>query len=279
MKFTKMHGLGNDYIFVNSMKENLQNPAILAQKVSDRHFGVGSDGLVLIMPSDVADVKMRIFNPDGSEAEMCGNASRCVGKYVYENGIIDKERITLETLAGIKTLELKVYDGQVAAVKVDMGEPLLEAARIPVITSKECFIDEPVEINGRVFNVTCVSMGNPHAVIFTDNVSELPLHIYGPQLEKNSLFPKRTNVEFIQVINRDMIRMRVWERGTGETLACGTGACASVVAAVLNGLCDRRVTVMLPGGELFIEWNENDGRLYKTGPAVKVFDGEIELSR
>ncbi len=277
MKFTKMHGIGNDYIFVNCMNENLQNPAILSQKISHRHFGIGSDGLVLIMPSDVADVRMRIFNSDGSEAEMCGNASRCIGKYVYENGIINKERITLETLAGIKILELKVTEGKVAAVRVDMGKPAIESARIPVISSKEQFIDEPVEIKGRIFNVTCVSMGNPHAVIFTDDVSELPL--YGPQLENNAIFPKKTNVEFIQILSRDKIKMRVWERGSGETLACGTGACASVVAAVLNGLCDRSVTVMLPGGELLIEWNEADGHVYKTGPAVKVFDGEIDITR
>ena len=277
MRFTKMHGLGNDYIFVKNMKEDLQNPAILAQKISDRHFGIGSDGLVLIMPSKVADVRMRIFNADGSEAEMCGNASRCVGKYIYENGIINKERITMETLAGIKILELKAADGEVSAVRVDMGAPLLDAADIPVVTSKEKFIDEPVEINGKVFRITCVSMGNPHAVTFVDDVSELPLHIYGPQLENNSLFPKRTNAEFIQIISRDRIKMRVWERGSGETMACGTGACASVVAAIINGLCDRRVTVMLPGGELLIEWNEADGHVYKTGPAVKVFDGEIEI--
>lgn len=278
MKFSKMHGLGNDYIFIQNMNEGLQNPAILARKICDRHFGIGSDGLVLIMSSDVADVKMRIFNPDGSEAEMCGNASRCVGKYVYDNGIINKQSITLETMAGIKTLELKVADGQVAAVKVDMGKPVLEPARIPVVSSKDRFFDEPVEINGRVFKITCVSMGNPHAVTFTDyDISELPLHIYGPQLEKNSLFPKRINVEFIQIVSRDRIKMRVWERGTGETLACGTGACASVVAAVMNGLCDRRVTVMLPGGELLIEWDETSGHVYKTGPAVKVFEGEIDL--
>ncbi len=277
MKFVKMHGLGNDYIFVENMKDDLQNPAILARKISDRHFGIGSDGLVLIMPSEVADVKMRIFNADGSEAEMCGNASRCVGKYVYENGIINKERITMETLAGIKTLELKAADGKVFAVRVDMGEPVLESALIPVVSTKERFIDEPVEINDKVFRITCVSMGNPHAVTFTDDVTELPLHIYGPQLEKNSLFPKRTNVEFIQIISRDRIKMRVWERGSGETMACGTGACASVVAAIINGLCDRRVTVMLPGGELLVEWDEADGHVYKTGPAVKVFDGEIEI--
>ncbi len=277
MKFTKMHGLGNDYIFALNMHNELQNPAILAQKISDRHFGIGSDGLVLIMPSETADIKMRIFNADGSEAEMCGNAVRCVGKYVYENGIIKKERITLETLAGIKILELRTADGKVSAVRVDMGEPVLEASRIPVVSSKDRFVDEPVEITGKVFNVTCVSMGNPHAVIFTDDVDELPLHIYGPQLENHKIFPKRTNVEFIRVISRDRVQMRVWERGSGETLACGTGACASVVAAVTNGLCDRRVSVMLPGGELLIEWDETSGHVYKTGPAVRVFDGEIEV--
>jgi diaminopimelate epimerase len=277
MRFTKMHGLGNDYIFTRVMNNELKNPAILARKISDRHFGIGSDGLVLIMPSEKADIKMRIFNADGSEAEMCGNASRCVGKYVYDNAIIKKESITLETLSGIKRLEMRVDGGEVTAVKVDMGEPVLETARIPVIGPKERFIDEPVTAAGKEFRVTCVSMGNPHAVIFTDDVSSLPLHIYGPHMENNSLFPNRTNVEFVQVIARDRVRMRVWERGAGETLACGTGACACVVAAVLNGLCDRKVTVMLPGGELFIEWDETDGHVYKTGPAVKVFDGEIEI--
>ncbi len=278
MKFTKMHGLGNDYIFTYKMQEELQNPAILAQKISDRHFGIGGDGLVLILPSDKADIRMRIFNADGSEAEMCGNASRCVGKFVYDNGIIKKERITMETLAGIKTLELRIADGKVDAVRVDMGSPALEPAQIPVVSTKERFIAEPVESDGRVFNVTCVSMGNPHAVIFTNDVDTLPLHDYGPKLENHSLFPKRTNVEFIQVISRDRIKMRVWERGSGETMACGTGACASVVAAVLNDLCDRKVTVMLPGGELFIEWDEESGHVYKTGPATKVFDGEIDIT-
>lgn len=278
MKFTKMHGLGNDYIFTYIMQEELQNPAILAQKISDRHFGIGGDGLVLILPSDKADIRMRIFNADGSEAEMCGNASRCVGKFVYDNGIIKKERITMETLAGIKTLELRIADGKVDAVRVDMGSPALDPAQIPVVSTKERFIAEPVESDGRVFNVTCVSMGNPHAVIFTDDVDTLPLHDYGPKLENHSLFPKRTNVEFIQVISRDRIKMRVWERGSGETMACGTGACASVVAAVLNDLCDRKVTVMLPGGELFIEWDEESGHVYKTGPATKVFDGEIDIT-
>ncbi|NLK87447.1 MAG: diaminopimelate epimerase [Clostridiaceae bacterium] len=277
MKFTKMHGLGNDYIFAHMMNEVLQNPANLAKKISDRHFGVGSDGLVLIMPSKTADAKMRIFNADGSEAEMCGNAVRCVGKYLFDNGIIKEERITLETLAGIKILELRTADGKVSAVRVDMGQPVLEAARIPVISSKERFIDEPIEIDGSVFRATCVSMGNPHAVIFTDDVSELPVHLYGPRLENHSIFPNRTNVEFVRIVSRDRIKMRVWERGAGETLACGTGACASVAAAVVNGLCGRRVTVMLPGGELLIEWDETNGHIYKTGPAVKVFDGEIEI--
>ena len=279
MKFIKMHGLGNDYIYVNCMQEKLHNPANIAQKISDRHFGIGSDGLVLILPSDVADIKMRIFNSDGSEAEMCGNASRCVGKYVYENGIINKECIALETLAGIKRLELTVEDGSVTAVRVDMGKPILEPALIPVISPKERVIAEPVEINDEIFKITCVSMGNPHAVTFTDDASTAPLHVYGPQLESNAIFPRKTNVEFIQILSRDKIKMRVWERGAGETMACGTGACAAVVAAVLNGLCDRRVTVLLPGGELLIEWDEADGHVYKTGPAVKVFDGEIDLTR
>ncbi len=275
MRFTKMHGLGNDYIYFNCMKECPDDPEDLSKRLSDRHFGIGSDGLVLIMPSEVADFRMRMFNSDGSEAEMCGNASRCVGKYVYDNGLTDKTALTLETLAGIKKLWLTVEDGRVEQVRVDMGEPVLKPANIPVQSTKELFISEPVTIKDRVFHVTCVSMGNPHAVAYIDNVDGFPLEVYGPVMETHELYPRKINSEFVEVIDRKTLKMRVWERGAGETLACGTGACAVTVATVLNGLCDRKVTVKLLGGDLTVEWNENDNHVYMTGPAVKVFEGEI----
>lgn len=275
MRFTKMHGLGNDYIYFNCMKECPDDPADLSKRLSDRHFGIGSDGLVLIMPSEVADFRMRMFNSDGSEAEMCGNASRCVGKYVYDNGLTDKKALTLETLAGIKKLWLTVESGKVEYVRVDMGEPVLKPANIPVQSTKELFISEPVTIKDRVFHVTCISMGNPHAVTYIDNVDGFPLEVYGPVMESHELYPRKINSEFVEVIDRKTLKMRVWERGAGETLACGTGACAVTVATVLNGLCDKKVTVKLLGGDLEVEWNENDNHVYMTGPAVKVFEGEI----
>lgn len=277
MKFTKMHGLGNDYIYVNCMKDCPDDPAGLSKRLSDRHFGIGSDGLVLIMPSKVADFRMRMFNSDGSESEMCGNASRCIGKFVYDNGLTDKKTVTMETLAGIKILELAVENGKVEFVRVDMGEPVLKPVDIPVRSTKDLFISEPVIIKDRTFNVTCVSVGNPHAVSYVDDVANFPLEVYGPVMETNELYPRRINSEFVEVIDRKTLKMRVWERGAGETLACGTGACAVAVATVLNGLCDRKVTVKLLGGDLTIEWNEKDNHVYKTGPAVKVFDGEVEL--
>lgn len=277
MKFTKMHGLGNDYIYVNCMKDCPNDPAGLSKRLSDRHFGIGSDGLVLIMPSKIADFRMRMFNSDGSEAEMCGNASRCVGKYVYDNGLTDKKSVTMETLAGVKILELKVENGKVELVRVDMGEPVLKPVDIPVNSNKDLFISEPVIIKDRTFQVTCVSMGNPHAISYVDDVADFPLEVYGPVMEINELYPRKINSEFVEVIDRKTLKMRVWERGAGETLACGTGACAVVVATVLNGLCERMVTVKLLGGDLTIEWNEKDNHVYKTGPAVKVFDGEVEL--
>lgn len=276
MKFTKMHGLGNDYIYVNCMEECPDDLANLSKRLSDRHFGIGSDGLVLIMPSKVADFRMRMFNSDGSEAEMCGNASRCVGKYIYDNRLTNKKTVTMETLAGIKVLELTVENGKVVLVRVDMGEPVLKPADIPVDSTKDIFISEPVTIKDRTFNVTCVSMGNPHAISYIDDVDDFPLEVYGPVMEKNKLFPRKINSEFVEVIDRKTLKMRVWERGAGETLACGTGACAVLVATVLNGLCDRKVTVKLLGGDLMIEWNEKDNHVYMTGPAVKVFEGEVE---
>ena len=277
MKFTKMQGLGNDYIYLNCMDECPGDPQGLAKQLSDRHFGVGSNGLVLIMPSRVADIRMRMFNSDGSEAEMCGNASRCVGKYVYDNKIINKKTITMETLAGIKTLELTTENGKVSLVRVDMGEPVLKPADIPVKSEKDIFLSEPVTVKGRTFSVTCVSMGNPHAVSYVDDAACFPLELYGPAMETNELFPRKINSEFVEILDRNTLKMRVWERGAGETLACGTGACAVLVASVLNGFCERKATVKLLGGDLTVEWSEKDNRVYMTGPAVKVFDGEIDL--
>ncbi|NLP14072.1 MAG: diaminopimelate epimerase [Clostridium sp.] len=277
MKFTKMHGLGNDYIYVNCFNETVEEPSKVAKFVSDRHFGIGSDGLVLIMPSDKADFRMRMFNSDGSEAEMCGNAIRCVGKYVYDNGMIKKDVVSIETLAGIKILELTIKNNSVELVRVDMGEPILEPVNIPVLSGKELFKSEPVTINGMEFKVTCVSMGNPHAVSYVESVDDFPLEQIGSKMETHELFPKRINAEFVEVVDRTTLKMRVWERGAGETLACGTGACAVLVASVLNGISERKATVKLLGGDLIVEWDENNNHVYKTGPAVKVFEGEIEI--
>ncbi len=275
MKFTKMQGLGNDYIYVDCTRETLENPSHIAKKVSDRHFGIGSDGLVLILPSQVADFRMRMFNSDGSESEMCGNAIRCVGKYVYDNGMTDKNLVNIETLAGIKVLTLTAQNGKVELVRVDMGEPILVPRDVPVASDKESFISEPVTIDGREFKVTAVSMGNPHAVSYIEDVDNFPLAQIGPKMETNSLFPRKVNAEFVQVIDRKNLKMRVWERGAGETLACGTGACAVLVSSVLNNLSDRAATIKLLGGDLLIEWSEKDNHVYMTGPAVKVFEGEI----
>ncbi len=277
MNFTKMHGLGNDYIYVNCFEETVESPSECARILSDRHFGIGSDGLVLIMASDKADFRMRMFNSDGSEAEMCGNAIRCVGKYVYDNGMTDKSEITVETLAGIKVLLLDIKDGGVVLVKVDMGEPVLRPADIPVNSEKDMFISQPVIVNGEQYEVTCVSMGNPHAVAYVEDVSKFPLEAVGPEMEIHSLYPRKINAEFVQVIDGETLKMRVWERGAGETLACGTGACAVLVASVLNGVSGRKAAVKLLGGDLIIEWNEKDNHVYMTGPAVKVFEGRIDL--
>jgi len=277
MKFTKMQGLGNDYVYVNCLNQTVENPSEVAKYVSDRHFGIGSDGLVLILPSQKADFTMRMFNSDGSESEMCGNAIRCVGKYVYDNGLTNKTTVRIETLAGIKTLELFLNNGKVESVKVDMGEPILKPSDIPVNSENELFRAEPVEIGEHTYMVTCVSMGNPHAVSYVDDVASFPLENIGPGMENHSLFPRRVNSEFVQVIDRTTLKMRVWERGAGETLACGTGACAVLVASVLNDVSERKATIKLLGGDLVIEWNEADNHVYMTGPATKVFDGEIEI--
>jgi diaminopimelate epimerase len=278
MKFTKMQGLGNDYIYVNCLEKELSSPSEVSRFVSDRHFGIGSDGLVLIMPSSKADFRMRMFNSDGSESEMCGNAIRCVGKYVYDNGLTDKKTVSIETLAGIKILELTVVDGKVSVVRVDMGEPILKPVNIPVKSDLNLFVSQPVEAGGRVFNVTCVSMGNPHAVSYVDDVHSFPLTEIGPLMETHELYPRKINAEFVKVIDRDHLEMRVWERGAGETLACGTGASAVLVASVLNGYTNRKADIKLLGGTLTIEWNEKDNHVYMTGPAVKVFEGEIEVN-
>jgi diaminopimelate epimerase len=276
MKFTKMHGIGNDYIYVNGFEEKIDNVTEFAIKYSDRHKGIGSDGLVLILPSETSDFRMQMLNADGSEAEMCGNASRCIGKFVYDKGLTDKTEVTLETLAGVKVLKLIVgADNKVESATVDMGEPILESALIPTTLDKLTIINEPVSFEDKLeYRITCVSMGNPHAVIFTNEIDKLDLHEIGPTIENASIFPRRINTEFIEIISRDRIKMRVWERGSGETMACGTGACASVVAAVLNNLTERKVTVELIGGELIIEWNAQDNHVYLTGGATTVFEGE-----
>lgn len=273
MKFTKMHGIGNDYIYVNLFEEKIDAPERLAVRISDRHFGVGGDGLVLITPSTKADAGMRMFNADGSEAEMCGNAIRCVGKYLYEHGIVDRKNITVETLAGIKRLNLEVNDGKVSAVTVDMGEPILQSDLIPVGGVSRIIKGETIAVNDHTYQFTAVSMGNPHCVIFVPEITDEMVLSDGSVIEKDPLFPRRTNVEFVKVNGPDSLTMRVWERGSGETLACGTGACASVVAAILNNLTDRRVTVKLLGGELRIEWDEASNHVFMTGPAVAVFEG------
>ncbi|MDR3652603.1 MAG: diaminopimelate epimerase [Paludibacter sp.] len=277
MKFTKMHGIGNDYIYVNGFNEQIENPTEFAIRWSDRHKGIGSDGLVLILPSENSDFRMQMLNADGSEAEMCGNASRCIGKFVFDKGLTTKTNLTLETLAGIKKLKLFLNDKKVVeSVTVDMDEPILESKLIPTTIEKSQVINEPVFFNAAIqYNITCVSMGNPHAVIFTKDIDKLDLPKIGSLIENAPIFPRKTNVEFIEVISKDRIKMRVWERGSGETMACGTGACASVVAGVLNGLCARKTTVELLGGELIIEWNKADNRVYLTGTATTVFEGEI----
>jgi diaminopimelate epimerase len=272
-----MHGIGNDYIYVNCFTEEIADPENVAIKVSDRHFGIGSDGLVMILPSLKADFKMRMFNSDGSEAEMCGNAIRCVGKYVYDNKMTEKEIISVETLAGIKVLDFTIVNGEVKLVKVDMGEPILKPDLIPVISDKDVFINESVEVENNTYNVTCVSMGNPHAIVYLDNVDNLKIEEIGPKFESHRIFPKKINTEFVKVIDSETLQMRVWERGAGETLACGTGACAVLVASVLNKVSKRKATIKLLGGDLKIEWNEKDNHVYMTGPAEKVFDGEIYI--
>lgn len=274
IEFTKMQGAGNDYIYIDCLENTPSDLSTLSKEISDRHFGIGSDGLVAIMASDVADFRMRMFNADGSEAQMCGNASRCIGKYVFEKGLTDKSDLTLETLSGIKKLHLTVENGEVREVTVDMGTPELIPANIPAISEDEKgMISEDEIIGGVLFRITAVSMGNPHAVIFSNTLTDRLVHGYGPQIETSPLFPERTNVEFVNVTDRHTLEMRVWERGSGETMACGTGACAAVVAAALNDVADREATVKLLGGELRVRWDEKGNHVYLTGGCEFICDG------
>ena len=285
IKFTKMEGLGNDYVYIDCTKQDIKNASNLAKIISDRHFGVGSDGLILIESSKKADFRMKMFNSDGTEAEMCGNGIRCVGKYVYDKGLTDKTTLKIETLAGIKVLNLNVEDGKVKTVKVDMGEPILDYKLIPAKDGKVYksrdgikFYKVNINIEGDLKELTCVSMGNPHGIDFANNIEKLKIEKFGPIIEVDEHFPNKVNAEFIEILDKHNIKMRVWERGAGETLACGTGACASVVASFLNGYTERNVTVELLGGKLEIEWNKEDNHVYMTGPAETVFEGEFDES-
>ena len=278
MNFTKMHGCGNDYVYVACTKGMIENPGEISRKVSHRHFGIGSDGLILICSSDVADFRMAMYNADGSEGAMCGNGIRCVAKYVYDKGLTDKKNLSIETKSGIKKLELTVEDGKVSLVKVNMGAPILKSKDIPVAVDTDKCIDADINVDGKVYKVTCVSMGNPHAVTFIDeDVNKFPLDKIGPKFENHPMFPDRVNTEFVQVLNRHEVNMRVWERGSGETLACGTGTCATVVACVLNGLTEDEITVHLLGGDILVKYDRDNDTVWMTGPAAIAFEGTIEI--
>ena len=278
MRFTKMHGIGNDYVYVDRMSERVDDPEQVARQVSDRHFGIGADGLILICPSEKADFRMEIYNADGSRAEMCGNGIRCLAKYVYEHGMTEKKELQIETPAGIRSLWLKTEGNRVEQVTVDMGYPVLQADKIPIISENSRVIQEKITIHQTEYRMTGVSMGNPHAVVYVKRVKGIDISRMGPEFEYHGRFPRRINVEFAEVLGRNRIRVRVWERGAGETLACGTGACAAVVASVLNDLTERQVSVQLEGGELTVLWSSDDGKVYMTGPAETVYDGEIHVS-
>ena len=277
MKFTKMHGIGNDYVYMDCTKERLDNPGEIARLVSDRHKGIGSDGLILIQSSDEADFEMAMYNADGSYGKMCGNGIRCVAKYVYDNGLTDKTEISVISGGAVKYLKLTVEDGKVQKVRVNMGEPILKPEEIPVVGAGERLVASPIVVDNQVYEMTCVSMGNPHAVVFLDGVDDLKIEEIGPKFEQHERFPDRVNTEFVERIDRGNLKMRVWERGSGETMACGTGACATAVAAILNGYADRDVTVHLLGGDLEISWDETDNCVYMTGPAATAFTGEFDL--
>lgn len=280
MKFTKMHGCGNDYIYINGAEEKIaqEKKPELVRRLSDRHFGIGGDGVIFINPSEEADFEMEMYNADGSRAEMCGNGIRCVGKYVYDNGLTD--RITLSVISAGKTkyLDLSVEDGKVKSVTVNMGEPEFTPSEIPVISDQAIVLDEPITVNGQEYRMTCVSMGNPHAVVFMDDVSGLEIEKVGPYFENHERFPKRINTEFVKIIDRNHVEMRVWERGTGETLACGTGCCATVAACIVNGRTNHKVAVRVLGGEIVIDWVKKENCIYMTGPAETVFEGEIDVN-
>ena len=279
MKFTKMQGCGNDYVYVNGFVEKLDSDAKpdIVRRLSDRHFGIGGDGVIFINPSEIADFEMEMFNADGSRSQMCGNGIRCVAKYVYDYGLTDKTSLTIESFGAIKYIDLTVENGKVSMVKVNMGAPILTAKDVPVLSENEQVIDEEIEVEGKTYHMTCVSMGNPHAIVYVDYVKNLDIDKIGPFFENHKRFPERVNTEFVRVIDRNTVEMRVWERGTGETLACGTGCCAIAVACCLNGLTDNKVTVKVLGGELLCEWDREANLVYMTGPAVTVFDGEIEV--
>lgn len=275
MKFTKMQGCGNDYVYIDAIANKIENRSEMAIRLSNRNYGIGSDGLILICASEVADFRMDMYNADGSNSQMCGNGIRCLGKFVYDHGLTAKKHLTVETPAGLKVLELHEENGKIASVTVDMGIPVTEARRIPVNSDKSPVLCHPIAVNGRVYEVSCASMGNPHATVYVDDVSELPMETIGPEFEFHEFFPERVNTEFVHVIDRKYIKMRVWERGSGETMACGTGACACAFVSMLNGLVDDEVSVEMPGGVLNIRYNREDGHIYMTGPAVTVFEGEI----
>jgi diaminopimelate epimerase len=283
MKFTKMHGCGNDYVYVNGFVEKIDEDKKLklVRRLSDRHFGIGGDGVIFINPSKIAEFEMEMYNADGSRAQMCGNGIRCVAKYVYDKGLTDKTSITIESFGKIKYINLTLgNDGKVETVRVNMGAPILEAAQIPVISSNEQVVDEEIIVNGKAYKMTCVSMGNPHAVVFVDDIEDMrdfDLEAVGPYFENHERFPERTNTEFVRVIDKENVQMRVWERGTGETLACGTGCCATAVACVLNGRTGEKVNVHVLGGEIMCEWDRNENIVYMTGPAATVFEGEVEV--
>ena len=279
MKFTKMQGCGNDYVYVNGFVEKIDAEAKpdVVRRLSDRHFGIGGDGVIFINPSEIADFEMEMFNADGSRSQMCGNGIRCVAKYVYDYGLTDKTSLTIESFGAIKYIDLTVEDGKVSLVKVNMGAPILTAKDVPVLSENEQVIDEEIEVEGKIYRMTCVSMGNPHAIVYMDDVKNLDIDKVGPYFENHKRFPERVNTEFVKVIDRNTVEMRVWERGTGETLACGTGCCAIAVSCILNGLTEDKVTVKVLGGELLCEWDREANLVYMTGPAVTVFDGEINV--
>ena len=277
MRFTKMQGCGNDYIYVNGFEEKVENKPDVVRKLSDRNFGIGGDGVIFINPGKTADFEMEMYNADGSRAEMCGNGIRCVGKYVYDYGLTNQDRITIESFGKVKYLELNVENGKAISARVNMGVPILEAKLVPVISDNKQVVNEPIEVNGKNYCMTCVSMGNPHAVVFINDIKNLDIEKIGPYFENHKRFPNRTNTEFVRIIDKNTVEMRVWERGTGETLACGTGSCATAVACILNGLTEDKVTVKLLGGDLEIEWNQAENLVYMSGPATTVFDGEVTL--